>query len=188
MDFKLGDKVRFLNEVGEGKVLKILSSSSYLIETEDGFDQTYNANELVAVKNSSDYKIDGVLFNESVQDKINSEDKANDEAYLKQKFRHLHNYSSEDELVIDLHIEELIDSHKGLSNSQILNIQLTNFKRELNVAIRRKASKLIVIHGVGEGVLKAEIRKELYDHFPEYDYHDASYKEYGYGATEVVLR
>jgi dsDNA-specific endonuclease/ATPase MutS2 len=58
----------------------------------------------------------------------------------------------------------------------------------LNVAIRSKIKKLIVIHGVGEGVLKSAIRKELMEHYYQYEFHDASYSDYGYGATEINLR
>jgi len=87
-----------------------------------------------------------------------------------------------------LHIEELIDSHRGMTNTQILAVQMTNFQRELNVAIRNRLRKVIVIHGVGEGVLRAEIRKELHCHYPQFEHHDASYSKYGYGATEIILR
>jgi dsDNA-specific endonuclease/ATPase MutS2 len=47
---------------------------------------------------------------------------------------------------------------------------------------------MVVIHGVGEGVLKQEIRKELKEFYPHFDFYDASYQEYGYGATEIELK
>jgi dsDNA-specific endonuclease/ATPase MutS2 len=41
---------------------------------------------------------------------------------------------------------------------------------------------------VGQGVLKQEIAKLLKSKFPKYIFQDASFKEYGYGATMVILR
>ena len=47
--------------------------------------------------------------------------------------------------------------------------------------------KIVVIHGVGEGVLRHEIRKELDIYHPYFEYYDASYDQFGYGATEIRL-
>jgi len=186
MQFKVGDKVRFLNEVGEGVIIEVISNSLVLVENQDGFDYQYAITDLVLNSNSEDYKLEGIEHVESVQEKLGAEEKNKklDEFY--KKFNHLEKMVKEDHEV-DLHIEELIDSHQGMSNTQILNVQMANFNRELNVAIRRKAKKLIVIHGVGEGVLKAEIRKEIHYHYPEFQFHDADYRKYGYGATEILL-
>jgi DNA-nicking Smr family endonuclease len=87
---------------------------------------------------------------------------------------------------IDLHIEELIDSHAGLTNSQILAIQLDKFESELSSSITNGIKKLIVIHGVGNGKLKQEITSILKSH-NGISFHDASYKHYGFGATEVLI-
>ncbi len=85
---------------------------------------------------------------------------------------------------IDLHIEELIDSYKPLTNGQILNIQLERFEKEMNVCITKGFKKLIVIHGVGNGKLKTEITA-LLKSYNGVTYFDASYKDYGFGATEI---
>jgi dsDNA-specific endonuclease/ATPase MutS2 len=45
---------------------------------------------------------------------------------------------------------------------------------------------LIVIHGVGNGKLKQEIASILKT-VDDIEYYDASYKDYGYGATEVRI-
>ena len=47
--------------------------------------------------------------------------------------------------------------------------------------------KLIIIHGVGEGVLKDEVRLFL-SKKEGIEYFDADYREYGKGATAVELR
>ena len=58
---------------------------------------------------------------------------------------------------IDLHIEELVDSKSGLTNSEILSIQLERFEKEIQYCLSNGIKKLIVIHGVGNGKLKQEI-------------------------------
>ncbi len=87
---------------------------------------------------------------------------------------------------VDLHIEELIDSHSGLTNAQILAIQLERFEKELEYCLSNNMRKLIVIHGVGNGKLKQEITAILKS-IDGISYHDASYKNYGFGATEILI-
>lgn len=91
------------------------------------------------------------------------------------------------ETEIDLHIEELIESHAGMSNAQIIELQLKHFKQELDNAIANNFKKITFIHGVGIGRLKQEIHSILktYDRIR---FHDAPYSKYGFGATEVILR
>jgi hypothetical protein len=88
---------------------------------------------------------------------------------------------------VDLHIHELVDSYSGLSEGEILRIQLGKFASALEKAIEEKAGKIVFIHGVGNGKLKYEIRKILDTKYPDLTYQDASFKEYGFGATLVKL-
>lgn len=89
---------------------------------------------------------------------------------------------------VDLHIHELVDNANGLSNKEILDIQVEKVEREMRIAIESRAKRIVFIHGVGQGVLKQEMAKLLKSKFPKYVYQDASFKEYGYGATMVILR
>jgi dsDNA-specific endonuclease/ATPase MutS2 len=90
---------------------------------------------------------------------------------------------------VDLHIEELVDKPKELSNKEMLDIQMGKFQLSLEGALKTpKTKKIIFIHGVGNGRLRYEIRKYLDRYYPNLDYQDASFKEYGYGATLVFLR
>lgn len=89
---------------------------------------------------------------------------------------------------IDLHINELIDNTTGLSNHEILEIQMDRFHREINDAIKKGVKKIVFIHGIGNGILKAEIIKQLNTKYKKYYFQDASFREYGYGATMVILR
>jgi len=89
---------------------------------------------------------------------------------------------------IDLHIEELVDSHAHLSAGEILEIQLARFTTVLEGAIKHKTSNVVFIHGVGNGKLKFEVRKLLDTKYKHVRYQDASFKEYGYGATMVIVK
>jgi dsDNA-specific endonuclease/ATPase MutS2 len=85
-------------------------------------------------------------------------------------------------------MHQLVDNSNGLSNKEILDIQMDKVEREMRSAIQSGAKRVVFIHGVGQGVLKQEVSKLLKKRFPKYAYHDASFKEYGYGATMVILR
>jgi dsDNA-specific endonuclease/ATPase MutS2 len=89
---------------------------------------------------------------------------------------------------VDLHIENLIDSHRGMPNYQIVDVQMARFRRSMNIAISRNMKRVVFIHGVGAGVLREEIRTELRSIYPQYEFLDGSYQRYGAGATEVLLR
>lgn len=89
---------------------------------------------------------------------------------------------------IDLHIEEIIDDYENLSNGEILEIQLGRFETALDTALLSKVQKIVFIHGVGNGKLKYELIKKLERKYPQLKYQDASFREYGYGATMVYLK
>lgn len=95
---------------------------------------------------------------------------------------------SAEEVVIDLHITELLDEPESLSKREILEIQLEKIESEMNAAIRDQVKRVVFIHGVGQGVLKQEVANLLNRKFKKYYYQDASFKDYGYGATMVILR
>lgn len=187
MNFKIGDKVRFLNSDGHGIITKILDLERVELENNFGFLEEYKISELVPERKQEDYQTENLTFDKEIKSKINAEKTNNKNFDLKRKFRHLQRYGSKEIVVLDLHIENLIDSHNGMSNSAILKIQMTHFKTFLNKSIDKKQRKIVVIHGVGEGVLRHEIRKELDIYHPYFEYYDASYDEFGYGATEIRL-
>ncbi|MEK9619939.1 MAG: Smr/MutS family protein [Flavobacteriales bacterium] len=187
MNFKIGDKVRFLNSDGHGIITKILDLERVELENNYGFLEKYKISELVPERKQEDYQTENLAFDQEIKSKLNSEKTNNKNFDLKRKFRHLESYGSKERVVLDLHIENLIDSHNGMSNSAILKIQMSHFKSFLNKSIDKKQRKIVVIHGVGEGVLRHEIRKELDIYHPYFEYYDASYDDFGYGATEIRL-
>jgi dsDNA-specific endonuclease/ATPase MutS2 len=52
----------------------------------------------------------------------------------------------------------------------------------------QKGQKIIFIHGKGEGVLRTAIEKELKTRYKSCEYQDASFREYGFGATSVKIK
>ena len=187
MNFKIGDKVRFLNSDGHGIITKILDLERVELENNYGFLEDYKISELVPERKQEDYQTENLAFDQEIKSKLNSEKTNNKNFDLKRKFRHLESYGYKERVVLDLHIENLLDSHNGMSNSAILKIQMSHFKSFLNKSIDKKQRKIVVIHGVGEGVLRHEIRKELDIYHPYFEYYDASYDDFGYGATEIRL-
>lgn len=91
-------------------------------------------------------------------------------------------------LEIDLHIHQLLDTIAGLSNSDILQYQLDKFHEVLQEYAGKKGQKIVFIHGKGDGVLRKAIEKELRTRYKTYYVQDASFKEYGFGATMVTIK
>ncbi len=91
-------------------------------------------------------------------------------------------------LEIDLHIDELIDTTAGLSNADILEIQLKKFHDTLAANRSNKGQKIVFIHGKGEGVLRNTILNELKTRYKQFPYQDASFREYGFGATMITIK
>jgi hypothetical protein len=89
---------------------------------------------------------------------------------------------------VDLHIHELLDNFNNLTNTEMLTVQMNKFHEELGKAITTGVKKIVFIHGVGNGTLKNELRRELQRKYSKYPSQDASFREYGYGATMVILR
>lgn len=90
-------------------------------------------------------------------------------------------------LVVDLHIAELLDDIRGLSPADMLNIQVDEFRRVMDENAKAKGQRIIFIHGKGEGVLRNALLKELSHRYKGHDVQDASFREYGFGATQVTI-
>ena len=63
-------------------------------------------------------------------------------------------------LEIDLHIEA-IPGGGSIPKGQQLQFQIDTFKRIIRENLSHKGMKISFIHGIGDGILKAAIRKEL---------------------------
>ncbi|MDR2840019.1 MAG: DUF2027 domain-containing protein [Paludibacter sp.] len=91
-------------------------------------------------------------------------------------------------LEIDLHINQLLDNTAGMTNAEMLVYQLDTVKNTLNNNRNFKGKKIVFIHGKGDGVLRNEIEKLLKLQYRNYGVQDASFRQYGFGATMVTVR
>ena len=96
--------------------------------------------------------------------------------------------SSNGIIEIDLHINELLDDAHGMSNSEILNYQLDKFREVMERYKGKREQKIVFIHGKGDGVLRKALLDELKRKYSTCRYQDASFQEYGFGATLVTIR
>lgn len=117
---------------------------------------------------------------EAMQQKVHI-DKPSPKPQLKKKI-------SSPILEVDLHINQLLDNTNGLSNADILEYQMNKFHEVLAQYAKHKGQKIVFIHGKGDGVLRTSIEKELKTKYKEYYYQDASFREYGFGATMVTIK
>ncbi len=88
---------------------------------------------------------------------------------------------------IDLHAHLLVTHPEEYSPGDLLAIQMTEFRKVMDEIKHNKGTKAVFIHGKGEGVLRKAILDELKRHYPKASAQDASFKEYGFGATQVTI-
>lgn len=91
-------------------------------------------------------------------------------------------------LEINLHMDELLDNTNGLSSGDMFEYQLSKFREVMEENKKNKGLKIVFIHGKGDGILKNAILKELNTKYKTTYYQDASFREYGYGATMVTIK
>lgn len=119
-------------------------------------------------------------------------DKLKHEMYAKTDKEEFHSKkirkTDNDEVVIDLHASELLETTAGMNNAEILKYQIKIFNDTISEYAKKKGQKIIFIHGKGEGVLRNAIIHELNYKYKRFHYQDASFREYGYGATQVTIR
>ena len=259
MDIQIGDTVRFLNEMGGGKVTGFQKGGIVLVEDEDGFEipmlqkdvvviPTNNRKQTGAVeekaaepsapavqKAPAPQKIADVLkpsalrnaaanahtvnesrssFTPSVEDD-ESETLEERVAHLERLVKKLtlrveqleaakalrdmsqSNYSvkqskphdTKSEIIeVDLHIDELLDSTAGMSPADMKAYQLKVFHQTMDEHKKDKGRRIVFIHGNGDGVLRKAILDELKRCYKSCLHQDASFQQYGFGATMVTIR
>lgn len=89
---------------------------------------------------------------------------------------------------IDLHCDQLLETTAGMENKDILEYQLDVFRKTLDEYKLRRGQKIVFIHGKGDGVLRQRILWELQTKYKRFHHQDASFKQYGYGATMVTIK
>ena len=89
--------------------------------------------------------------------------------------------------VLDLHLSALVDDARTVPKERALEVQLAAFDRYMDQALRLDVPQVYVIHGVGDGVLKAAVHKRLATVPFVRKFHNSYHPRYGYGATEVLF-
>lgn len=82
---------------------------------------------------------------------------------------------------VDLHLRE------GYNSPDAIARQLARFRAELDSAVRSGRNEIIFIHGVGNGILKQELRNIISSDYPSCSFQDAPFNRYGYGGATLVI-
>ena len=179
MRYKPGQKIVFMNEPGGG-IVQSIGEDSVVVKDDTGFDQSYRLDEIAPI-HGEEYHLnadDIVAINE-------------DESFatIRHQVRQgvlTGKRKPVDVWEIDLHIEEITESHRNLTNGEIVVKQMRELRTFFQRAKSRRIRKLVIIHGVGMGVLKDEVRSFL-DGQVLIEFYDADFREYGKGATAVEI-
>lgn len=184
---QVGDRVTFLDEVGGGVVLRQGRHGHVVVRTHEGLELERPVRSLVkaidkvraAAIRVSDHQAGMIAANDVMEERRRTRPGPRPGKTPKRP---------EDNSVaeVDLHLHELVEDETKLSNDEKLRYQIAYFERTLEAAIRDGKRKLIVIHGIGEGVLREEVRKTL-QYYQGVQFHDADMRRYGAGATEVLI-
>ena len=187
--FSIGQFVAVLDEDLQGKVVGV-TPSKVSIETQDGFLMQYPLNAVVLIPTPKHLKKD-IHYKQTKEEKsyVHNEHKTLlKTTAISNTYKNTTNLSTSVNGVpeIDLHIQELVKSIKGMTNSDILEIQLDCAIDFLKQTYRKRIPRVVLIHGKGQGVLK----QALYDALERYDnlaISQANPSQYGQGAMEVYF-
>ena len=174
--FKKGDRVSVLDDEITGTV-KNLSDTNVSVLIEDGFILDFSPHELIKLDNEG---LD--ISNQEIQNSLKEKEvhKRKSPRKTKRKEKEL------PPMEVDLHIHHLVPSTKGMTNHDMLTLQLETARRQLEFAFRKRIQRVVFIHGVGEGVLRTEL-EYLFGRYDNVTFYDANFQKYGIGATEVYI-
>lgn len=175
---QVNDKINVLDDDISGTIVKI-KGQIVTILCEDGFEMDFEASQIVVIDNQLSKD---VFSRDSPKSVINEKEgtKKKRSQKIKPKDR------VKPAMEVDLHIHQLIPSERGLSAHDKLTIQVDTAKRQLEFAISKKIQRVVFIHGVGEGVLRAEL-EYLFRRYDGVTYEDANFQKYGRGATMIYI-
>ena len=156
-----------LDEDRAGAVLEVLGEA-VLVNWDDGFEQWVEASDLV--------KENGFIDPAHI---------GSPNAFGQKGDRPLEKPRSNDvRALVDLHAGAFLFSTHGMNDHEILMEQMNELRSGFEKAKRERKRRLIIIHGVGSGRLRSEVERYL-SRQQGIEFYDASYSEFGLGATEV---
>ncbi|WP_299159527.1 Smr/MutS family protein [uncultured Tenacibaculum sp.] len=177
MCLEIGNKVAVLDADIRGVIIK-KEEEQFIIKDIEGMEYAFLASELVKInveQNELSKYID--INNPLLREKVSQKNKQKKSIFIKDK--------NEVVMEVDLHIEKIVKSVRGMDKYDILYKQIQLAKQKVEYCVSKGISKLVLIHGVGEGVLKSELEYLLNNY--NVRYYEASYQKYGQGATEIYI-
>ncbi|MCX6223199.1 MAG: Smr/MutS family protein [Bacteroidia bacterium] len=184
---KPGDVVRFIDEVGEGRVIRIISNELAEVETSDGWVLPAYISKLVVIPEKSVKPEVSANYSKHKEIKAVKVAKEVVSSSLNRAPVAKPSNNKIPPREVDLHINKLVDSVVGLTNTEIITLQLGMFRKELSQSIRSNEREIVFIHGIGNGTLKGELRRVADQEYKWCSQEDASFKEYGFGATRIRI-
>lgn len=88
---------------------------------------------------------------------------------------------------VGLEAERILPNTTGMTPHEVLLYQLKNFRRELDKRLDRRGSKVVFIHGAGQGVLHQLIINRIEQDYPMVQYRDVTFDGFPMGAIEVTI-
>ena len=168
MQFTVGDKVLFKKDDLKGEIIRVSSIYKVIVLTDDGFEMKISIKDLVKIELGTDKAISYGEIGYSKDKILKSLESQKQE-------------KSQTLLKVDLHIELLTDNYQYMDNFEIVQIQLDLCQKKIEKALNSNYQKMIIVHGIGTGVLKAEVHKLLNHYGLRY------YLSKDAGTTEVML-
>lgn len=185
MKYSIGDRVRFLDFEGEGRIVAVFPSGFLEIEVE-GMRMRVSARE-VALAGGQDGEEERHLYDANShvsRFKHPAVNKVYSGSGTKQ------NGSRDEVTEVDLHMDKIRRNYPAARNvhdDMALHVQLEVFERAMAEAFRKGTRTVVFIHGNGRGVLRSELMKRLRE-YSGVEVREASWMKYGSGALEVTIR
>ena len=174
--FKAGDRVQLMDELTSGIVVSV-TAENVKFRTPEGFVLEAEQGNLVLLPSDESTFLGNSDFS-AVLKESDTKPSGGRKPGRRQKYV--------PPMEVDLHIEKLVPSVRGLNTIDILNYQLDAARGQLEFALRKRIQRIVFIHGVGQGVLKQELRT-LFRRYEGLEVNDADPRKYGMGATEVYV-
>ena len=163
MLFKVGESVSLLQETGFYSIVQI-NEPFAIVQDEHGFEYQVKLTSLI-----KRIPVSGSVVNKELNEPTNTAKKQNASSIP----------------TLDLHATALgID---GMPTNELLEKKLSHCRMFLNQCIDKRHTKVLIIHGVGEGVLKTAVRQLLRGK-KGISFHDGNYSTRGVGSTLVEIR
>ena len=126
---EIGDKVRFLNEVGEGTVTQILRGTLLMVEDQNGFEFQHERGELILIGNLEEEKAGYARVIPSVAEILQQEVSSEEQKAIEKQFKDRYAIAdsrpaSSDTVEVDLHMHQLVESPMSFQLPPGLDVQV----------------------------------------------------------------